>query len=431
MGGNNNYYIRYDSISGNLVRFDYYFPYPCNSELALIKLNSNVGDSLGNYCKSGDSSNYLCTQIYDTTIFGISTKSKTFIYSKYFINGYLSIDCRFARNIGFYYFSRVTQANPPGATTLIKMTGCRINGIARGDTLIHPESVNIDSGKYMPLAVGNKWVYIYGYSIGGPITYVISTSTITKDTIINNKRFFFIDKVPFWSVTNFWIRYDSTSAHLNYYTSGSPNCNFERILYDFNASLGDSSKNSGCVTFTNVCNVIRDSVLFGVNSRVKDYYYSQGLSNNKFAKNLGGLFFDSHGSDPPYGQNNFYAWLKGCVINGVLHGDTNSLITNILEGNNLLEKFSLSQNYPNPFNPTTKIRYSIPQLSSPHVLGGDPVLLKVYDILGKEVETLVNEKQSPGVYEVTFDGSKYASRIYFYTLTAGDFKETKKLVLLK
>jgi hypothetical protein len=89
------------------------------------------------------------------------------------------------------------------------------------------------------------------------------------------------------------------------------------------------------------------------------------------------------------------------------------------------------QNYPNPFNPTTNIKYQIPILSSPHVLGGDLVLLKVYDILGKEVATLVNEKQSPGTYEVTFDGSQYPSGVYFYKLIAGDFSETKKMVIIK
>jgi hypothetical protein len=59
------------------------------------------------------------------------------------------------------------------------------------------------------------------------------------------------------------------------------------------------------------------------------------------------------------------------------------------------------------------------------------VTLKVYDVLGKEIETLVNENLKPGTYEVKFDGSKLSSGMYFYTLTAGDYKETKKLILLK
>ena len=99
----------------------------------------------------------------------------------------------------------------------------------------------------------------------------------------------------------------------------------------------------------------------------------------------------------------------------------------------LPSKFELYQNYPNPFNPTTKIKFEIPSLNPPLAKGGNGgvVTLKVYDILGKEIETLVNEKKSPGIYEVTFNGSSLASGIYFYKLTAGEFRETKKLILLK
>ncbi|HEY5123725.1 MAG TPA: T9SS type A sorting domain-containing protein [Ignavibacteria bacterium] len=91
-------------------------------------------------------------------------------------------------------------------------------------------------------------------------------------------------------------------------------------------------------------------------------------------------------------------------------------------------KFSLFQNSPNPFNPTTKIKFEVP-LSK----GGRQgvVSLKVFDILGKEVATLVNEQLAPGTYELTFDGSNFASGVYFYQLRSGDFVATKKLILLK
>jgi photosystem II stability/assembly factor-like uncharacterized protein len=91
--------------------------------------------------------------------------------------------------------------------------------------------------------------------------------------------------------------------------------------------------------------------------------------------------------------------------------------------------YSLSQNYPNPFNPSTKIKFSI--VSSPHGVGGDLVLLKVYDIMGREVQTLVNEDLKAGTYEVTFDGSTQNSGVYFYKLTTDGFTETKRMILLK
>ncbi len=90
--------------------------------------------------------------------------------------------------------------------------------------------------------------------------------------------------------------------------------------------------------------------------------------------------------------------------------------------------FTLYQNYPNPFNPTTKIKYSIPAVGAN---SNSSVQLKVYDILGKEVAVLVNEYKKPGSYEVLFDGSKFSSGVYFYRLEAGNFTDTKKIILLK
>ncbi|MBS1494798.1 MAG: T9SS type A sorting domain-containing protein [Bacteroidetes bacterium] len=96
-----------------------------------------------------------------------------------------------------------------------------------------------------------------------------------------------------------------------------------------------------------------------------------------------------------------------------------------LNSTNIPDKFSLSQNYPNPFNPSTKINYEIKNSGF--------VSLKVFDLLGKEVAALVNEKQNAGSYAVDFNSSEYnlPSGIYFYTLNAGEFKETKKMVLIK
>ena len=86
-------------------------------------------------------------------------------------------------------------------------------------------------------------------------------------------------------------------------------------------------------------------------------------------------------------------------------------------------EFSLYQNYPNPFNPTTKIKYSIPQETA--------VQIKVFDILGKEVMVLVNEKQEAGIYDVAFDGSNFGSGIYIYQMQAESFSSTKKMLILK
>ncbi|MDD8018978.1 MAG: T9SS type A sorting domain-containing protein, partial [Bacteroidota bacterium] len=89
----------------------------------------------------------------------------------------------------------------------------------------------------------------------------------------------------------------------------------------------------------------------------------------------------------------------------------------------LPERFSLSQNYPNPFNPSTTINYQLPVNSN--------VSLKVYDILGKEVITLVHQEQRAGTYSVKFAGEKLSTGIYFYRLQAGSFVQIKKMLLMK
>ena len=91
--------------------------------------------------------------------------------------------------------------------------------------------------------------------------------------------------------------------------------------------------------------------------------------------------------------------------------------------NAIPQSYGLHQNYPNPFNPSTKIKFELPKLSN--------AKLVIYDVLGREVATLVNEQLKPGSYEVEWDGSNYASCIYFYQLVIEGFVETKRMILIK
>jgi len=127
--------------------------------------------------------------------------------------------------------------------------------------------------------------------------------------------------------------------------------------------------------------------------------------------------------------NNFiFAGTGGIGAVGVYRRPLGELITGIQPvSNEIPNKYSLSQNYPNPFNPSTVIRFSVPN----DKLTTNNVQLIVYDVMGREVQTLVNESLRQGTYETTFDGSKLTSGVYFYRLTAGEFTDTKKLILLK
>ena len=132
------------------------------------------------------------------------------------------------------------------------------------------------------------------------------------------------------------------------------------------------------------------------------------------------------------------------TVADVASGLTASAVVNITYSVSINDNFTelptslqLFQNYPNPFNPTTKIRFTIPASPvNPTPYQGEKnrenlVTLKVYDILGREVAVLVNEKKSPGIYEVEFAARNLASGVYLYRLNVGNFSVTKKLILLK
>lgn len=94
-----------------------------------------------------------------------------------------------------------------------------------------------------------------------------------------------------------------------------------------------------------------------------------------------------------------------------------------IQSNEIAVKYLLSQNYPNPFNPSTNIDFSIPNTGL--------VTIKIFDVTGREVKTLVNKEYAAGNYKVTFDASYLSTGVYFYTLISGGFVETKKMILVK
>ncbi len=135
--------------------------------------------------------------------------------------------------------------------------------------------------------------------------------------------------------------------------------------------------------------------LTGTGKKLNSLMLTQTLSGAK----QGVVYFDDMQTDPT-------------VTSGVLQRD----------GVNL-DHFSLEQNYPNPFNPTTNLRFTIPELRS--------VTLKIYDLLGREVSTLVHQTLTPGVYSNEWNASMVSSGVYYYILTAGEFSSVKKMILLK
>jgi photosystem II stability/assembly factor-like uncharacterized protein len=113
--------------------------------------------------------------------------------------------------------------------------------------------------------------------------------------------------------------------------------------------------------------------------------------------------------------NGWAVGYNGAILKTTTGGDDNF--------SNEPASYSLNQNYPNPFNPVTNVEFGIPFQGI--------VTLKVFDMLGKEIATLINSSLNPGQYEIQFNGSNYASGVYFYRLTAGEFTDTKRMMLVK
>ena len=278
----------------------------------------------------------------------------------------------------------------------------------------------------MPLNVGN--IYVYQWTAYMP-PYTFNGKyrvKITKDTLILNKRYFYNDGQPDFpnpfSGNPFqyrWLRVDSTKENLIGFYLGS-----ECVIDSFAAKKNDTET---CCYGRIPCVDTGAITLFSNYQTYKIGFQGNLLSgfSNGYAKNIG-MYGAGRGEfGPGYGLN-------GCVINGIVYGDTSFLISGVNKiASDIPESFALFQNYPNPFNPTTKIKFSIPLSRGLPERRGVFTRLIVYDLLGNEVATLVNENLNPGTYEVTWDASNFASGIYFYKLETENFSETKKLILLK
>ena len=157
-----------------------------------------------------------------------------------------------------------------------------------------------------------------------------------------------------------------------------------------------------------------DSAMFIMNGiHVRTWRWTAGANGSAVPKRLAGNnFYGAAATNELYVDNYWY------------NPDTSWFLTGVTQnGNTVPTEYSLSQNYPNPFNPSTKINFAIPTTGL--------VTMKIYDVLGKEVATLINEVKNPGNYIVEFDGGNLSSGVYFYKIQVGDFSSIKRMILVK
>lgn len=302
---------------------------------------------------------------------------------------------------------------------------------------ITPDSISIikslptpvEEYGWFPLAIGNIWAYD-SYSIeeglyGGWFSYFVGTKfmEVTKDTTIENKKYFVVENDYLSNMVlkpKMFLRVDSTTGFIYEYWQ---ELNNEYLFHDLNAEIGDTIMHPGVPIMPFYILMDEQPITYlGLNTFERNYMeYLPCSCSHTLIKGFGlarTFFFEFGGSENS---------LKGCVINGVLYGDTTDIVGIEEEQNQTPTIFNLEQNYPNPFNPSTVINYQLPKAGN--------VTLKIYDVLGRVVVTLVDEYQNAGSYDVEFNPESSiknpASGIYFYQLKAGSFTQTKKMMLLK
>ena len=294
---------------------------------------------------------------------------------------------------------------------------------------------------YYPLHIGDFWQYkgIQKDDIGRITSQWIAYKKVIGDTILNDgKKYFIIQEnklpTPNFSTGYRFIRVDSISG--NVYGIQVPP---DKLLIDsLFAKEGD---------FVRRCyklEIMKDTTVFGEQRKVRKI---RPWCVSSTAYEGFDLIYDI-GESYRYYDDIFITWVHyDCnLVYAKINGQEFGTYLNV-ENTQLPLSFELFQNYPNPFNPETTIKYSIPMSSvmvrQAHHDNSDVipslsrdelhVSLKIYDILGREVATLVDEYQKPGTYNYQFSTSNYklSSGVYFYRLKTGDFIQTKKMLIMK
>ena len=293
---------------------------------------------------------------------------------------------------------------------------------------------------FFPLGIGNKYKYEYSSHEdiyldlvtiestkidSGNVTFMIVS--LSENDSLRNWVAVEIDSLHQKNIqyigldTSFNRMYDTTYGYYN-----------EAFLFNIKENKTDSSKllsNSyteiwqSPIILQGSSNSLADTngfiYRYSVNPNLKiisNSFYQIAYSYDSlvFKKDVGLEYAYSYiykGPNTPY----YYVWRAKLL---------NQTITAVSKSEKSISDYSLNQNYPNPFNPSTTINYSIPKSSM--------VSIKVYDVIGREVATLVNEYKSAGNYSVQFNASsKFPSGVYFFRMQAGSFVQTKKLILIK
>ena len=329
----------------------------------------------------------------------------------------------------------VTDSYTKETTIAIKEAVYNFTGHYPHIIIVNLKRIKLDANReIVEGAAGNQWAEIAWNEFHDFIE-------IAKDTIINNfGRGLYADihghgheikrlELGYLLSTNDLFLTDNELNDLNYRDQSSLKYLASTASSDF-ASLIRGSKSLGTLFEENGISAVPSQSQ--PNPGVGNLYFSGGydtfIHGSRNEGTIDGVQIEAYKDGLRDTESNraFYAQTITKVFDEYLqeHYGWDGIITNVdIENSNVPTKYQLSQNYPNPFNPTTTISYSIPQNAF--------VSITIYDLLGRVVKTLVNESKSAGSYNINFNASGISSGIYYYTIKANSFIETKKLVVLK
>lgn len=315
---------------------------------------------------------------------------------------------------------------------LLKTTNSGSNWNLIFSDSISQELLNI----YFPTVSNGYLIDNYGI-IYSTTNAGLSWSNNANPFLLTGTSGYFIDSNTVYAADNIFPSiYKTTNRGLDWTTVYQSTLNFIKDFYFLNNDKGFAVGTGGTIVMTidqgNNWSVINSGITTDLLS-VTFVDSLKGFISGKNGKLLktsdGGLNWYSQISNTGNNLNKIYFTSKDT---GYVVGDNGVIIKTITSGEltkifykneSILSNFILKQNYPNPFNPITIINYQLTMFSD--------VKLKVFDVLGNEVATLVNKKQNAGSYSVTFDGTNLSSGIYFYRLIAGSYIDTKKLLLIR
>ena len=261
--------------------------------------------------------------------------------------------------------------------------------------------------KFFPLKVGNIWKFEEISTIDETTDTLNASLPVLKDTTISDKIYYKV-QFPSYFVDPEYLRFDSTlNSIMNYVFFDSS----ESTFLDFNLTEDESSNGVKCIEDDTI-------EVFGSPKHVKGYLFGDIPSFSiSLAEDLGPIYMID---DESWAHTVVLDYcIRYAYVNGKEYGDT---LTSINQ-NRLPSVISLSQNYPNPFNSETVINYWLSEANH--------VEIKIYDLSGRVISTLIDRYQNIGEHLVVFRADGLASGIYVYKIRIGSFEQSRKMILIK